>query len=249
MADVQATIPAYPHIMAGSGLTAPWVAPVLALIISALALSGCKFELANAGKSEAAAFASAQPVAARPGGTPPQRMALAGGQVVIAGPRGFCIDRAASSARAAEQAIVVLSSCRALGGGILARAPTDSAILTATLAPAGLQLDIAEAANQMKRLFASEQGRAALSRSGRAATVRVIESFAAEDAFFLRLSDTSPFPGGAVSAEYWRAIFAMDDRVMTISAHGLAGNPLQRNDGIRLLREFKLSIRAASGKN
>lgn len=219
------------------------------LFACALVVAGCKLDLASAGKTESAALSRAQPVATQSGGAPPQRMALAGGQVVIAGPRGFCIDRAASSTRAEEQAIVVLSSCRALGSGLLTRSASDSAILTATLAPAGVQLDIAQAAAQMQRLFATEQGRAALSRSGRAASVNVLESFAAEDAYFLRLSDTSPFPGGEVSAEYWRAIFGMEARVLTISAHGLEGAPLARNDGIRLLRDFKQSIQRASAKN
>jgi len=221
---------------------------ITALLCMAI-LGGCKFDIAAAGKSESSALAKAQPVAALASGAAPSRMALAGGQIIVAGPRGFCIDRAASNARAEEQAIVVLSSCKALGGGLLAPSPGIPAILTATLAPASVQLDIVQAAEQMQRLFATEQGRAALSRSGRAGSVQVIESFLAEDAFYLRVSDTSPFPGGEVSAEYWRAIIALQGRVLTISAHGLADSPLARNDGIRMLRDFITSIREVSGKN
>ena len=221
--------------------------PVLAALCIGLSLSACKLSLGADGQTESRALAAARPVAG-PGGTPPKAMDVAGGSITIFGPRGFCIDRAASSARSDDQAVVVLSSCRDLGAGFLTPAPATPAILTAAVASADVTLDLPAAAPALQRLFASDDGRALLSRSGSARSVTVHEAFGAEDAFLLRLTDTSPFPGGNVGADYWRAIFVVDGRAITVSAYSAPGEALQRNDGIRLLREFILAIRAASSE-
>jgi hypothetical protein len=210
-----------------------------------LAVSGCKMNLSETAQSEAAVLATASSVS-RNNGLPPREMKIAGGAITVSGPRGYCIDRAASSMRAEDQAVVVLSSCRELGGGFLSPAPEVAAILTVAVASADIALDLPAATPALQRLFTTDAGRALLSRAGTARSVTVHESFGAEDAFMVRLTDTSPFPGGEVGADYWRAIFSLGGRAVTVSAYGGPGQTLQRNEGIRLLRDFILSIRSAS---
>lgn len=221
-----------------------WAAALALAVV--FALPGCRISLSESGKSEAAALASARPVSF--GGAMPARMALAGGAIVIAGPKGYCIDRAASSTDARDQAVVVLSACRDPGAEILNVLSPKTGLLTASVAPAGAMLDMQQVALPMQTLFATPQGRAALSRSGQAGSVIVHESFAAEDVYFLRLTDTAPFPGGGVTPDYWRAVLAQGDHVLTVAAFGTQDKPLERSDGIRLLRAFIAAIRTASGE-
>ena len=218
------------------------------VLAALLGVAGCRLALPEAGQTEARALAAAKPVGMAGLAPPPREIRIAGSAITVSGPRGFCIDRAATSGEPQEQAVVVLSSCRELGSGFLAHEPEAPAILTAAVAPDGTRLDIVSSADQMRAFFATERGRAALSRESKAATVTVMESFLAEDAYFLRLSDSAPFPGGDVSRDYWRAILAVDGRVLTASVYGTGGGPLARNDGIRLLRSFVLAIRESSAK-
>ncbi|MDO9524841.1 MAG: hypothetical protein Q7J57_04790 [Gemmobacter sp.] len=184
----------------------------------------------------------------RPDGPPPTRMALAQGKVIVAGPKGFCIDRAASIERTMTTSLVVLSSCAALGAGLFAPRPDVPAMLTAAIAPTPGPDAIDRAGPQLTGYFTSEKGRAALSRSGDPTSLVVIDSFEAADAFVLHLRDRAPFPGGSVQPEYWRAILTTGGRMVTVSAYSVADRPLAPDIGRALLMEFVSSLRLATAK-
>lgn len=208
----------------------------------ALGLSACQM----------APGASAPPAGAdtRQGfdGPPPARMGVARGAVIVAGPRGFCIDRAASQDRSGQAALTVLSSCGALGAGFFAPRPAHPAVLTAAVAAPGRGLPVVAAAPELAAFFASAPGRAALSRNGKAETVGVLESLTLDDALLLHLTDTAPFAWGAVQPDYWRALLMVGGRTVTLSVLTPPDAALSRDDGLALLRDFMQALRAATAE-
>jgi len=179
-------------------------------------------------------------------GPPPRRMAVAHGQVVIDGPRGFCIDREVSADQAGTSALVVLSGCRALGGGLFSPRPAHPALLTAAVAPLDRDIDLVAAAPMLERFFASPAGRAALSRQGDAATVTIGEQRLEGDAWLIHLSDMAPFTWGEVQLAYWRALLMLGGRMVTLSVLALPDRPLAPDQGLDLLRSFITSARMAT---
>lgn len=193
-----------------------------------------------------AACQMTDPPPSRFSGPPPARMGVAGEQVIVAGPRGFCIDREVSRDAQGGAALAVLSACRGLGGGLLGPAPSQSAVLTAAVAAKGRLIDIDAAAAGLDRYFQSDRGRAALSRSGKAATIRIREGFAENGAFLLYLTDSTAFSWGAVQPEYWRALLQVGGRMVTVAVLAVPESPLSRDAGLSLLREFIASLRNAT---
>ncbi|MDR5651009.1 hypothetical protein [Ruixingdingia sedimenti] len=171
-------------------------------------------------------------------GAAPARIALAGGEVVIRGPRGYCADPGA--VRGATMA--VLAGCDSLAPG--GAAPRDRAILTAAVTPGGLGLPLDAATEVLVAWFTSREGLAALSRAGKPETVMVHEARRSKGAFSLHLSDRAPFPGGAVAPGYWRAILDLGGHVVTLSVYAPAAAALDREAGFAILRDFVAAVQA-----
>ena len=175
-------------------------------------------------------------------------MALAQGRVIVAGPRGFCIDRAASQERSKAPSLVVLANCSALGAGLFAPRPAASAILTATVSPTPGPGALDQAGPALGAYFGSDRGRAALSRAGDPGSVQVLDSTLEDGAFVMHLRDTAPFPGGAVDPDYWRAILDAGGRMVTVSVYTAPERALSPEAGKALLRDYVTSLRQATAK-
>ena len=188
----------------------------------------------------AACLPAAEGPGARSGreGPPPSRMAVAGGEIVIAGPKGFCIDRAASRDQGGQRGLSVLSSCRVLGAPGHGPDPAAKVVLTAVVAAQPGEILVGPAAPDLTRFFQSSRGRAALSRSGRAATVTLKETATDRDAYLMYLTDTAGFAWGRVQPDYWRALLPLGGRMVTLSVLGLPDGPIGRDEGLELLRGF-----------
>ncbi|MBV0913318.1 hypothetical protein [Anianabacter salinae] len=173
------------------------------------------------------------------------RFAVSGGDVVIAGPRGFCVDPGASSATGTP-AFVLLSSCVSVTGSARAARPAQNALLTASVATAPPRgpdgPDLAEA---LRQFFATEAGRAAIARSGDPADVTLADASVDGDGVVLWVEDRGPGRPELASG-YWRGVFALNGRLVTVSAIGYADRPLSRDDGLRLVRQFRTATEAAS---
>lgn len=208
-----------------------WISNRVTVIAAMLALSGC--------------------VAGETGGTgggtqaAPARMAVMGGEIIVAGPRGFCVDRPASR-DGSGRAFVLLGSCASLTGAPFAPRPDSPAILTVTVARGGG--DIAASYPAMDRFFRTGAGRGALSRSGKAASVKVLETVTVGDAFYLRLSDSAPTGNGGapVQPDYWRAILPLKGQIVTLSVLGLAEQPTPAADKRRVLDAFVARMQAVN---
>ena len=148
--------------------------------------------------------------------------------MVIAGPPGFCVDPRATQI-GVDNAFVLLGNCAAITGRPGARQPDLRALLTATVAESDTPDAVARAPGRLDAFFRSAAGRRALSRDGRAASVRVLESFAQGGVYFLHASDRSNGIVPGMAADYWRAYFDLDGRIVSVSALGFRDAPLSRS--------------------
>ncbi|MDW4549650.1 hypothetical protein R5H32_09825 [Defluviimonas sp. D31] len=175
---------------------------------------------------------------------------VAGGEVTVAGPSGYCIDRSVSR-DGAEGAFVLLGTCAAISGSRAVAQPARPAVLTASVLPgAPLSAPMAESFEGLAAFFRSDPGRAALSRSGKAETVTVEEATTAGEVLYLRLRDVSAAEGRAVEPEYWRAILALKGRIVTLSALSLQDRPLSAEEKRQILEGFVAqmqSVNASTG--
>jgi hypothetical protein len=172
-----------------------------------------------------------------------ERAALAGGEVLIAGPPGFCVDR--STIRDDESgAFVLLGSCASISNSTRAPAPAVPAVLTVPVSPRSGSA-ISAAIDGLEPYFASEAGLAALARDGRAASVEVLDTRREGGAFYIRLRDTSGTHGD-LQQVYWRGLFDVNGRIVTISVTGFANRPISSQAGLALLETFAARIRSES---
>ena len=71
---------------------------------------------------------------------------------------------------------------------------------------------------------------------------------AVDDVMFLRITDAAASAGGQpVEPGYWRAIFALKGRIVTLSVLGLRDGPLEADDQRELLDSFVRAVRKANG--
>jgi hypothetical protein len=175
----------------------------------------------------------------------PQGIAVVKGTVTIAGPRGYCVDRRLSR-DGADEAFVVLGACSALApGGAVASGTPVVMTVTVSTAPAAARSTPAD----LERFVRSDAGRAALSRSGQAATVEILSARQDGQALFLQIRDQSA--GEATpktDSTYWRAIFGMGDTVITASILAFSDRPVGRAEGFRRLAEFVARLQAVNAE-
>lgn len=182
-----------------------------------------------------------------PGKPAPRALALLNGGIVIQGPTGYCFDMTVLRSEAAN-AFVVLGSCAALEGR--GQQGKQSAILTATVTtPAELGAPLAQTFPAMAAFLQSEPGRAALSRAGDARSVRVVSVSASDDVLYLRAADAAASVWGQpVEQDYWRAVFEVNGRYVTLATLGLKDRPLGAAEKRRLLEAFVRSVRKANDR-
>lgn len=154
---------------------------------------------------------------------------------MIAAPAGFCAARDAATSLG-EAAFAAFTSCSGSGGPVL----------TATLGPPGSAegADLDPAA--LVPLLISDRGRGLLSRSGKAAAVRIHEVTGEPGTVLVRLTDSSPADALKTSGESWRALLAVQGRLATLSVTGGRDAPLTADVGRRLIDRFVASVRAAN---
>lgn len=167
---------------------------------------------------------------------PPKRIGVSERQVVIAGPLGYCADLSAAR-DTPDAAFVLLGSCAAMGQSPDIPAPLAPALLTASVVPGG-PVPISDQLAGLNSFFRSEAGRAALSRSGRASSVKVIEAKGRAGVFYLHARDASAPTGRGVQPDFWRAVLDVHGRIVTLTVVGLRERPLSAAAGMATLEVF-----------
>lgn len=166
-------------------------------------------------------------------------VAVAGGAVVVGGPPGYCIDRR-GSALSGQPAFVLLASCASLTRRIEDGAPEAPGLLTASVdTTSGEVPDLQE----LRSFLRSAPGRATLARDGQAASVTVRESAVRGGALIFELRDTSAPTTEGLAEIYWRGLFALEGRLITVTVNAFDARPLGSDAGRRKLEQLIARIR------
>ncbi|WP_284163848.1 hypothetical protein [Frigidibacter sp. SD6-1] len=174
----------------------------------------------------------------------PSKMKIGPGGLTIAAPPGFCVDTKASH-NLETGAFVLFGSCAALGQSTFAAKPKKAAILTAYVTPGAPEGDVFAASfPSMAKFLASDPGRKALSRAGKAKTVTIQRIVSAKDVLYILASDSARLEGQEVEPDYWRALFALDGQIVTLSVLGLTKQPLPPDEKRSLLEKFVSKVRS-----
>ncbi len=187
-----------------------WISKSLAICAAFAALSGCDggFNITR---------------------NAPGKIQLADG-LVIAGARGWCVDQA-TTRTGGDAAVVVLGSCAAIARNALLPRPSVPGVVTVSVenqANGVLPPEVLEA------YLVTETGRAALARDGRATSLDILETRRSGETLYLHALDRSGWPKNAAE-DYWRALFDIDGRFVTVSLVGLTKTPISRDDGLATL--------------
>lgn len=170
---------------------------------------------------------------------------LTASKVRVQGPYGFCVEP--SSIRShPDRASVLFGNCAAITGSTDQPQPLSEAIVAVTatrVAP-----EAAHAFRNTKSLeeyLLSSIGRASLSRSGKAESVEILDSFTTSAAVFLRMRDTAPGDKRALTPSFWRSVFALPEATVSISVRGLDGGSLSPREGLSVVRDFTANTTSA----
>jgi hypothetical protein len=172
----------------------------------------------------------------------PQTVSVAGDSVVISGPPGYCVDRSAVRDDL-DGAFVLLGSCASISRDASRPHPEAPGLLTVTVSN-GI-IDNGNTTGFLEDLaafFKTDDGRSALSRDGTAASVELVETRIEDDILYLHAKDSSGQALG-VADEYWRALFGVRDRLLTVTVVAYSSSPLTEVDGVSTLDAFTNRIR------
>jgi hypothetical protein len=180
--------------------------------------------------------------ASPPGAGPGAVTRLGDRGIAVAGPPGFCIDRPRTR-EAPGEAVVFLADCAALAGG--APGPGGDALLSATVA--SVQVAATLDPVELERLLLSDAGRAALARGGQGEAVRIVETRRAGEVLLLQLDDArAPAADPPAHPRQWRAVFAVEGRMVTATVRTPPQRPLGSDEGFGVLAVFVERLRAAN---
>lgn len=163
--------------------------------------------------------------------------------IIVAGPKGFCIDDSATR-EDEEGAFVLLGSCSAISGNPRDAKPRRPAVLTASVAPAAQPLDEGTL-DRMAAFFSTEAGRAGLSRADGGTPVEVLDLGREDGLLLVHASDGAS--EGNIAGDYWRGVFGLAGQLVTVTVSGFQEKPLDDRTGQALARDFVQAIRTANG--
>lgn len=169
-----------------------------------------------------------------------EELALTRDGFVARGPSGYCIDPAASDARAGFAA---LAGCGLLEDG-RAMPDIDAFVTVQVGARRSATVDGYEA--ELAALFASDEGAALLSSAGNPEDVEVIAIGDQAGLVTVHFIDSEPHGPDGLEAGEWRAFLDHGTRLITIGVRGFERRPLSEAEGLRLLGQIVGSIAAAN---
>ena len=176
----------------------------------------------------------------------PERIAVVDDRVLIEGPPGYCIDQGATRNDGAG-AFVLLGSCASVKGKRRAPQPEDISLVTVSVSGGSTADDTIDTA-RLKDFFASDAGKAALSRSGAPETVEILETEIREGMFLVHARDTASAVHSSLSDDYWRGLLRVNGHLTTVSVIGFDSSPMSRDTGLRTLVQTADILRAANAE-
>lgn len=216
-----------------------------ALLLACLALTACGGGFGGGGSTGSTAAGSQGSFGNFFGTRPASEVTVTQNEVRIIGPEGYCVDPTGTDDQGAT-AVVLLGNCAAIPGSLRQVQPAQPAVLLASVG-ANPGAPIAARLAEMDSYLRSEEGRAALSQSGNAEMVEVLDSFAQEDTLYMRVRDNGPLADPDRAAEHWRAIFDVKGALVTLSVIGLRNDPLLPQAGLETLQAFTMKVQERNG--
>ncbi|MFT5059953.1 MAG: hypothetical protein ACI95S_001138 [Dinoroseobacter sp.] len=214
-------------------------------LIACFGLAACGGGFGGGGSTTASPSNPVSGLTSLFGTRPASEVTVTQNRVKIAGPEGFCVDPTGTN-DATTSAFVLLGNCAAIPGSRRDAEPANPAILTASVGDnpgAAVATRLAE----MDSYLRSDLGLTALSRTGNAGSVEILDSFAQDDVLFIRARDTSTASDPAMSADYWRAFFDARGSLVTLSVVGVKSNPIPPQTGLQTLQAFTALVRTRNG--
>jgi hypothetical protein len=158
-------------------------------------------------------------------------MSVLGGAMQVAAPMGYCVDKQ-SARQQADSAVVLIGRCSD-------RSQQPPAVISATIGVAGSAGVLAGGDAALAEFFRSTGGRAALSRTGNAEAVQILDVGNLDGAFALHIAE-------ADVGDYWRAVLGLSGRLVTLSVQGPSGAELDPSVGRQLLGATIAAMRSAN---
>ncbi len=157
---------------------------------------------------------------------PAAPIAVLDGALKVTGPRGYCPDPQTVQ-QADDSAVVLLGRCSA-------DSTEQPAVVTVVVGRSGSGGVMAAGGAEVARFFASDTGRATLSRRGRAGDVTVGTALMSGKVFLMRIEDRR-------EGVYWRGMIPLAGRLVSVSATGpdlpeSRGRKLVENTAAALVR-------------
>ncbi len=171
----------------------------------------------------------------------------AGGQnVTIAAPAGFCVDQRSTSVTSTG-AFVLVGDCALLGQPTPGAKPAPEA-LTAAVSISGLGTggEATQSLANLERYVATPSGRAQLSRGGRAASTRILNTQTQGNVLYVLVEDKGPQPIAGINRRFWRAFLEVNGRLIALSEIGFDGAANDPQQGLDALASFAAAIEAAN---
>lgn len=164
---------------------------------------------------------------------------IAGGvDLVIAAPKGFCIDRA-TVVENDNGAFLSLSDCHLVQStGQAARMPI-STILTVSISPTGLvgrENGMKPALTALGDFLATPVGVFTLGKSQVNGAVSILATKQTEVALYLLVQDTAFADGAGVSNRFWRAFTEVNGRLIGFSVTGYLDSDPDEARSLRIIR-------------
>ncbi|MDV7271189.1 hypothetical protein RYZ20_09775 [Thioclava sp. A2] len=173
---------------------------------------------------------------------PAQPKALvANGAVTLAAPRGFCIDQK-TLRDDADGIFVLFGHCAAMSGDPDRAKPSEAVLLSGTFSADTSATGGPDQMRLVAEFFASELGRAALARSGRAEDVTVAHENLEGNLLILKVTDASPLTDVARSHSYWRGVSMIGGRMSSLSVMPLKDGAVSDAAQQDLLRQFAQAL-------
>lgn len=156
---------------------------------------------------------------------------ILGGTIKVATPSGFCVDKAASR-ESGDSAVILMGRCNT-------EVRAAAALVSVAVGRSGSGGVMTQGPLLLAEYFKTAEGRAALSRNGRASGIEIRQVSGVEGTLFLLVRDR-------MQGEYWRAITSLGGRLITVSATGTPDIALDKIEGRKLVDATLLSISRAN---
>lgn len=161
--------------------------------------------------------------------------------VTIAQPDDYCVDET-TLRKERNSGFAILAHCDAVNAVEVDSLPDTPVIYTVSVG-ARAAGPFADNLDALGPYFASDVGATALSRSGNGEDVRVLDQFATDDGvYYLHVRDASDTVLTDAAETYWRALFGVNRRTVSVSVLGLRRHDLPSDQAQAVLEALVAKI-------